>query len=117
MKDCHIGKLIGLRIDQTGMSKAEFARRINRSPQNVQDLLTRNSVDTSLLIDICQALGYNFFKAFINYPDVLIELKKKGMNGTTSHQNSIEDLQKTMDLISKEHDKLKSEITRLRNGK
>jgi hypothetical protein len=121
MKNLHIGKLIALRIEQTGMSKAEFARRINRSPQNIQDLLTRNSVDTTLLIAISQALGYNFFKAFINYPEALTELRKKGLNnapdGSLNQEVNVAELQKTLELISKEHDKLKAEITKLKKKK
>jgi transcriptional regulator with XRE-family HTH domain len=121
MNNMHIGKLIGLRIEQTGMSKAEFARRINRSPQNIQDLLNRNSVDTGLLISISQALGYNFFKAFINYSEVVAELKKKGLNGSLNGspngETGINDIQKTLEQISKEHAKLKAEITKLKKKK
>jgi len=113
MKDMHIGKLIELRIEQIGMTKAEFARRINRSPQNVQDLLTRTSVDTSLLLAIGKALGYNFFRAFINYTEVISDLKKKGMNAP-SGKNSIEDLEKTLAHITKEQDKLKAELKKMK---
>lgn len=117
MNNMHIGKLIALRIEQTGMSKAEFARRINRSPQNIQDLLTRSSVDTALLIMISQALGYNFFKAFINHSNVLADLKKKGLNGDPDNGNGLSDLQKNLEQISKEHNKLKAEIIKLKNSK
>jgi plasmid maintenance system antidote protein VapI len=117
MKDTHIGKLIGLRIEQTGMSKAEFARRINRSPQNIQDLLTRSSVDTALLIVISQALGYNFFKAFINHGEALSELKQKGLNGSSHNGDGLADLQKTLDQIAQEHERLKAEIVKLKKRK
>lgn len=122
MKNMQIGKLIALRIEQTGMSKAEFARRINRSPQNVQDLLTRSSVDTSLLISVSQALGYNFFKAFINYSEALAELRKKGFDSPSDGASSkapdnIAEISKTLEQISKEHDKLKNEIQQLKKKK
>jgi hypothetical protein len=116
MKDLHIGKLISLRLGQTGMTKAEFARRINRSPQNIQDLLTRKSVDTGLLITISQVLGYNFFKAFINYPEALSELKKKELVLTNiSPESDMSELHKTLERISKDNDKLKAEIKKLKH--
>ena len=47
------------------MSKSEFARRINKSPQNVQDIFTRQSIDTKLLLDISDVLKFNFFTLFL----------------------------------------------------
>ena len=52
------------------MSKSEFARRINKSPQNVQDIFTRQSIDTKLLFDISEVLGYNFFSLFLKNTDI-----------------------------------------------
>lgn len=112
----HIGKLIGLRLDQVGMSKAEFARRIHRSPQNVHDILSRSSIDTSLLLLINKALDYNFFKAFLETNQVHEELKgeKLGLEiEITNVQNAIKQLRK-------EYDSLKCEILELQrrsNGK
>jgi plasmid maintenance system antidote protein VapI len=40
MKAVHVGSLVKLRLVQLGMTKAEFARRINKTPQNIHDLLT-----------------------------------------------------------------------------
>lgn len=77
MEDIHIGKLIKLRLNQLGMTKAEFARRINKSPQNIHDLLNRQSVDTKLLMSIGQVLSYNFFKVFMPDNKVIDELKNK----------------------------------------
>ena len=119
MKDIHIGKLIEQRIAQVGMTKAEFARRINRSPQNVQDLLTRSSVDTSLLLVICKALGYNFFKAFIDYSSVINDLKKKDLSTilTVNVDNNISDLHEALKQISMDNDRIRNEITKLTKGK
>lgn len=74
MKNVHVGRLIEMRLKQLGMSKAEFARRINRSPTTVQDILKRESVDTGLLVQISNVVGYNFFKAFIEGNDVESDL-------------------------------------------
>jgi transcriptional regulator with XRE-family HTH domain len=82
----HIGKLIKLRIIQLGISKAEFARRINKTPQNINDILLRSSVDTALLAIIGNVLGYNFFKVFSDYQKALEELKEKGINPSQSEE-------------------------------
>jgi transcriptional regulator with XRE-family HTH domain len=77
MEQIHIGELIKLRIKQLGMTKAEFSRRINKSPQNVHDLLKRKSVDTDLLVSISKVLDYNFFTAYISGNTVHEDLNSK----------------------------------------
>ena len=56
-----IGRLIENRVKELGMAKAEFARRINTSPQNVNDLFKRKSIDTEFLAEISKVLDFNFF--------------------------------------------------------
>jgi transcriptional regulator with XRE-family HTH domain len=60
----HIGQLIEARLDAMGITKSEFARRINRARQNVSDIINRPSVDTELLLLICNALEYDFFQYY-----------------------------------------------------
>ncbi len=57
----HLGKIVLSKLKERGMSKSEFARRINKSRQNVQDIFNRDSLDTKLLSDISNVLDYNFF--------------------------------------------------------
>ena len=66
MKDIslHIGSLIERKIKEIGMTNSEFARRIKTSKQNVQDIFTRQSVDTKLLSRISDVLNYDFFEYF-----------------------------------------------------
>jgi transcriptional regulator with XRE-family HTH domain len=64
MVDLHIGELIEERLKEVGMTKSEFARRINRARQNINDILQRKSIDTDLLYDISIALSYNFFEIY-----------------------------------------------------
>lgn len=64
--DIHIGRLIEERINEVGMSKAEFGRRINTSRQNVNTLLRKSSLDTVMLSNISKVLNYDFFKYYIN---------------------------------------------------
>lgn len=60
--DLHVGKIVLNKLKEKGMKKSEFARRINKSRQNVQDIFKRQSLDTHLLLDICKVLDYNFFE-------------------------------------------------------
>jgi plasmid maintenance system antidote protein VapI len=62
--EIHIGQLIKARLEETGMKKTEFARRINRSSQNVFDIFQRKSIDTELLATISHILECNFFESF-----------------------------------------------------
>ena len=62
--EIHIGQLIKARLEETGMKKTEFARRINRSSQNVFDIFQRKSIDTDLLATISHVLECNFFEPF-----------------------------------------------------
>jgi transcriptional regulator with XRE-family HTH domain len=75
--EVHVGKLIEWRLDETGMTKAEFGRRINTSRQNVNSLLRKASLDTAYLQKISEALHYDFFK-HLSPPS-----SSKGGDGTT----------------------------------
>jgi hypothetical protein len=65
----HVGKAINRRFKELGISKAEFGRRINKTPQNIADIFERESVDTQLLADISDALKFNFFTLFVKDSD------------------------------------------------
>lgn len=60
--EIHLGQLIKAQLEASGMKKSEFARRINRTPQNVFDVFQRKSLDTALLANISVILKYNFFE-------------------------------------------------------
>jgi hypothetical protein len=62
--EVHVGKLIEWRLDEMGMTKAEFGRRIKTSRQNVNSLLRKPSLDTAYLQKISEALKYDFFRHF-----------------------------------------------------
>jgi hypothetical protein len=61
----HIGKLIKKRLEEIGMTKTEFARRINKTSQNVYDIFDRKTIDTGLLTAISETLNYNFFEPLV----------------------------------------------------
>ena len=62
--EIHIGQLIKNRLQETGMSKTEFARRINKTSQNVYDIFERKTIDTGLLFTISSILDCNFFEPY-----------------------------------------------------
>ena len=62
--EIHIGQLIKKRLQETGMSKTEFARRINKTSQNVYDIFERKTIDTGLLHTISSILDFNFFEPY-----------------------------------------------------
>lgn len=47
-------------LDERGMTISEFARRINKSRENVYDIFRRKSLDTELLSVISQVLEFDF---------------------------------------------------------
>ena len=59
----HIGHLIKEQLELSGMKKTEFARRINKTSQNVYAILERTSIDSVLLANISEILNFNFFEA------------------------------------------------------
>lgn len=61
----HIGEKIKQRLEAIGMSKSEFSRRINTSPQNVYGIFKRQSIDTDLLRQISDVLDFNFFSYYV----------------------------------------------------
>jgi hypothetical protein len=61
MGEIHIGQQVKLILETKGISVTEFARRINKSRENVYSIFTRKSIDTGLLSKISEVLEYDFF--------------------------------------------------------
>ena len=61
----NIGLAIEQRINELGISKSEFGRRIGLVSQNVKKFLDRESIDTSKLVEVCKALDYDFFSLYV----------------------------------------------------
>lgn len=60
----HIGNFISEVLIQSGITKAELARRLNIKPQSIDYLLKRQSIDTHTLYNISIALNYDFSQLF-----------------------------------------------------
>jgi len=79
--EIHVGKLVLDKLKERGMKKSEFARRINKSRQNVQDIFKRESLDTHLLFDISVVLEFNFFEILsdqVNVPSSVLLMEESG---------------------------------------
>lgn len=59
--DLHIGNVIAARIQEIGMTKAEFGRRISTSRQNVNTVLRKESLDGHQLFMVSMVLGIDLF--------------------------------------------------------
>lgn len=85
--ELHIGQLIKEQLERSGMKKTEFARRINRTSQNVYAIFERTSIDSALLASISEILNYNFFDVLAvelnNKRGIRQELKKMPAEYTT----------------------------------
>ena len=56
----HIGHLIKAVFDMSGMTVAEFARKIHCERTNVYKIFSRRSIDVELLVKISEILNHNF---------------------------------------------------------
>jgi transcriptional regulator with XRE-family HTH domain len=60
----HIGRLIAQRMDELGMTRAEFGRRVGTSRQNVNSLLRKPLPSTEHIWQTSVILHCDFFAAF-----------------------------------------------------
>lgn len=60
----NIGLAIEQRLNELGMSKSEFGRKIGIPQQNVNRILDKSSIDTDKLVTIGEALEFNFFHEY-----------------------------------------------------
>lgn len=88
----NIGLSIEQKLNELGMSKSEFGRKIGVPQQNVNRILDKTSIDTDKLATISEALGYNFFKEYTDdLSDTSMEVSLAGnnnqVNGNGVHNN------------------------------
>ena len=101
----HIGKVIRQHLEEVGMTKSEFARRISTSPQNIYGIFKRKSIDSELLRDISRCLNFDFFQY---YSTSSLILDEKGGNGKTQVVTAL-DMKRELDACKKELEIIRSE--------
>jgi hypothetical protein len=82
----HIGKLIEEKLNEMGMKKSEFAKRIYKQRQNVNDLLNKESIDTSDLFLISEVLKFDFFAEYSNF----LKINKQNNSALDESRKEIE---------------------------
>lgn len=102
----HIGKLIRKHLEEVGMTKSEFARRLQTSPQNIYGIFKRKSIDTNLLRNISTILNFDFFQYYAS--GAMFVSEDRAPYGKTVVISAL-DLQKDMERLKKEHETLRRE--------
>jgi hypothetical protein len=97
----HIGQLIKQQLELSGMKKTEFARRINKTSQNVYAIFERTSIDSGLLASISEILNYNFFEV------LALEIDRK--RGALPEYNENQEEYKSKNVLSIELNKCQQE--------
>ena len=60
----NIGAIIKAKTLERNLSQEKLGKLINKSKQNVNDIFKRKSIDTELLLKLCDVLQYNFFEHY-----------------------------------------------------
>lgn len=86
-KSIHIGTLIKRELKKSGMSKSEFARQLETTPQNIYGIFKRDTIDTGTLLLISKILRFDFFMVYeMEYAKSVMEeikmLRKKKITYT-----------------------------------
>lgn len=111
----HIGKLIRKRIEQAGMNKSEFARRINSTPQNVYSIFKRESIDTDLLWEISRVLNYDFFQHYTTSPGSFLSDDPLSHKTASDLNKELNQIRRDAELFAQENRYLKELVKLLRN--
>lgn len=77
MAAINIGSKIKSIFDKKGMTVSEFARRINKSRENVYSIFRRKSIDTALLTKIGDILEHDFFQYYTVLGAEVAKLKEE----------------------------------------
>ncbi len=90
----HIGSMIKTVFDESGMTVAEFARRIHCERTNVYKIFSRHSVDVALLINISRVLHHNFLADVMNLSGLAADIPTQLQVHLSINDMSVEDINK-----------------------
>lgn len=109
----HIGNRIQEVLDISGISRTEFAKKINKSRANLYDMFKRASMNTADIKAISKALRHNFFWDIARDVDMELSLQPPISNSDEPDLSKemltveVEYLRKTLTLMKQENDQLK----------
>lgn len=87
-KTVHIGLAIDKKLQELKMSKTEFGRRIGIPQQNVNRILEKDTIDTGKLVQISEALNFNFFTLYCD-EEPKVEVKTEGDYSPASDEGDV----------------------------
>lgn len=87
-KTVHIGLAIDKKLQELKMSKTEFGRRIGIPQQNVNRILEKDTIDTGKLVQISEALNFNFFTLYCEEAPK-VEVKTEGDYSPASDEGDV----------------------------
>lgn len=86
IRHVHVGAEIEKRRVELGLSKSELGRRIGVPQQHVNRILERETMETSRLVKVSEALDYNFFSLFCSVPQqISAYLAAVSLQGSTNN--------------------------------
>ena len=123
IKHVHVGQAIDKRRNELGLSKSELGRKIGVPQQHVNRILERETMETSRLIKVSEALDFNFFSLFCpRQHHISAHLAAVALDGNANNligdaelavQLSSENLRETIKLLKEQIESLNSQILRL----
>ena len=120
MSKIHIGLKIKNVVEDSGLSAADFAKKINRTRDVAYKIFGRDTVDTGLLQKISAMLEHDFFSYYSNELPIVKEPGKVGYTKKTDLISSLaEDLKamkKRIAEMEEKYDTLKK-LSRLQEEK
>jgi len=69
-ENIHIGMMIKARMKEMRLSPTEFAKRLGYSLPGTTSIFERHTMQTDVLLKVCKALEYDFFKHYRIEEDV-----------------------------------------------
>lgn len=97
--------MIKARAKELRIGPTELGLKIDTSKQNVYGIFKRKSVDTLLLAQISEALGYDFFRHYSNSLSGKIAHDIEA--GTQSTENNLNGILAELEIVRRENEYLK----------
>ncbi|MBI4931000.1 MAG: helix-turn-helix domain-containing protein [Bacteroidetes bacterium] len=104
-ENIHIGNMIKVRMKEMRLSPTEFAKRLGYSLPGTTSIFERQTMQTDVLLKVCKALDYDFFKHYVS-SDLIQDDGKKVIEDAA--------LQKELDACKTEIADLKKELEYLK---
>ena len=117
IKHVHVGQAIDKRRNELGLSKSELGRKIGVPQQHINRILERETMETSRLIKVSEALDFNLSA---HLAAVALDGNANNLIGDaelavqlSSEKKETENLRETIKLLKEQIESLNSQILRL----